>query len=394
MNMSGVIVFLPRGVAGEPPVLLETLLFTPGAVWLAETLKRSGVDRFLVVCHGDDQEGAAHCFPEGTVFVTSDTQDADNRLADFLSASEGSVTVITGAVLMAQEGARRLFAAAPLPAGDPTGVFRVDAAVLREALGARDGFETVLHSRGEAFGCRDEVFEGVLPFGFSWESRARVGIMARKLEAARLAAGGVRFIDSDSVYVDPTVTVGAGTVLLPGTILRGKTVIGSRCEIGPNAMVRDCAVGDNVVINASQCNESVIGNHAKVGPFAYIRPGCTIGADTKVGDFVEVKNSVIGDGTKISHLTYVGDSDVGKNVNLGCGTVTVNYDGAAKFRTVVGDNAFVGCNSNLIAPVQIGEGAYVAAGSTITDNVPSDGLAIARAPQIIKSQWAARRKKK
>ena len=204
----------------------------------------------------------------------------------------------------------------------------------------------------------------------------------------------MRFPDPEAVYIDPAVTVGEGTVLLPGTILRGRTVIGRNCEIGPNSMVRDCAVGDDVLVNASQCNESVIGSHSKVGPFAYIRPGCTVGADTKVGDFVELKNSVVGDGTKISHLTYVGDSDVGRGVNLGCGTVTVNYDGAAKFRTVVGDRAFVGCNSNLIAPVKIGAGAYVAAGSTVTDDVPAESLAIARAPQTVKAQWAAKRRKK
>lgn len=213
-------------------------------------------------------------------------------------------------------------------------------------------------------------------------------------QRARLADAGVVMMDPASVFVEPTVTVGAGTILLPGTILRGATRIGERCTIGPNTMITDCTVGDEATVNSSQLNESTVGPRAKVGPFAYVRPGCTIGADTKVGDFVEVKNSVIGDGTKISHLTYVGDSDIGKKVNLGCGTVTVNYDGSAKFRTVVGDGAFVGCNANLIAPVTVGDGAYVAAGSTVTDDVPSDSLAIARAPQVIKVQWAARRRRK
>jgi len=200
--------------------------------------------------------------------------------------------------------------------------------------------------------------------------------------------------DPATVYVEATVTVGEGTVILPGTILRGNTVIGKNCEIGPNSMIRDCTVEDGAVVNASQCNESTIGANAKIGPFAYLRPDSHVGADTKVGDFVEVKNSTIGDGTKISHLTYVGDSDIGKNVNLGCGTVTVNYDGAAKFRTVVGDGAFVGCNANLIAPVHVGAGAYVAAGSTVTDDVPEDSLAIARARQTIKIEWASIRRQK
>ncbi len=394
MNMTDAIVFLPRGAGGEAPTLLEALLFTPGAVWLAEALKHSGVGRFLVVCHGGDRERAARCFPEGTTFITGEPEDANQKMTAFLSGTESGVAVITGAVFLTREGAQRLSAPEPLPSGEPTGVFRADAAVLLAALAEGAGLTDAARARGETFGRKAGRFEGVLPIGSSWQSREEAALFARRAEVARLAGAGVRFIDPAGVYVDPTVTVGEGTVLLPGTILRGRTAIGRNCEIGPNSMVRDCAVGDGVVINASQCNESIIGSHAKIGPFAYIRPGCAVGANTKVGDFVEVKNSTIGDGTKISHLTYVGDSDLGKNVNLGCGTVTVNYDGTSKFRTVVGDNAFVGCNTNLVAPVSVGSGAYIAAGSTITENVPADGLAIARALQTVKPQWAARRKKK
>ena len=180
--------------------------------------------------------------------------------------------------------------------------------------------------------------------------------------------------------------------MLPGVILRGRTVIGPECELGPNTMIRDCVIGRGVTVNASQLNESTVEEGTKVGPFAYIRPGCHVGREVKVGDFVELKNSTIGDGTKISHLTYVGDSNVGGHVNFGCGTVTVNYDGTSKFRTTIGDNAFIGCNTNLVAPVKIGDGAYTAAGSTITDDVPADSLAIARSIQVVKKQWAARRR--
>lgn len=207
-----------------------------------------------------------------------------------------------------------------------------------------------------------------------------------------LLESGVRMMDPGAVYVEAGVTVGAGTLLLPGTILRGNTVVGENCEIGPNTMLTDCTVGDGAVINSSQCNESTIESGAHVGPFAYIRPNCHVGRDVKVGDFVELKNSTIGEGTKISHLTYVGDSDVGGHVNFGCGTVTVNYDGTSKFRTVIGDHAFIGCNTNLVAPVRVGEGAYTAAGSTITDEVPADSLAIARTRQTVKKQWAAKRR--
>ena len=155
---------------------------------------------------------------------------------------------------------------------------------------------------------------------------------ALEQKRAALLAAGVLMMDPSAVYVEAGVTVGAGTLLLPGTILRGNTVIGEHCEIGPNTMLTDCTVGDGAVINSSQCNESTIDAGAHVGPFAYIRPNCHVGKDVKVGDFVELKNSTIGDGTKISHLTYIGDSDVGSQCNFGCGTVVVNYDGKKKYR--------------------------------------------------------------
>lgn len=394
MKLEGAIVFLPRGAGGEEPELLRPLLLSPGALWLTEELRRFGINSFLAVCHRDDQERTARCFPENTVFITDDMSDADARLEAFLSGCSGSVVVVTGAALLSGEGVRRLSAPEPLPRGGSTGVYRMEASALREAMRGGKSFEESLAAGGEAFGYAAGRFEGALPLSAESGEKESVWALARKLQCDRLKNGGVCILDPDSVYIDPTVTAGEGTVILPGAILRGKTVIGKDCEIGPHCMVRDCAVGDGAVVNASQCNESVIGCRAKIGPFAYIRPGCNVGADTKVGDFVEVKNSVIGDGTKISHLTYVGDSDIGRHVNLGCGTVTVNYDGAGKFRTVVEDNAFVGCNSNLIAPVKIGRGSYVAAGSTVTDDVPADSLAIARAPQTVKTQWAVKRKKK
>ena len=208
---------------------------------------------------------------------------------------------------------------------------------------------------------------------------------------AALLAAGVLMMDPSTVYVEEQVQVGAGTLLLPGTILRGNTVIGAGCEIGPNTMITDCAVGDGAVVNSSQCNESVIDAGAHVGPFAYIRPNCHVGKDVKVGDFVELKNSSIGDGTKISHLTYIGDSDVGEHCNFGCGTVVVNYDGKQKYRTTIGDHCFIGCNTNLVSPVSIGDWAYTAAGSTITSDVPEHNLAIARARQVNKEQWHDKR---
>ncbi|MEG3029569.1 MAG: DapH/DapD/GlmU-related protein [Oscillospiraceae bacterium] len=201
-------------------------------------------------------------------------------------------------------------------------------------------------------------------------------------------AKGVEFFTSHGILIDETVTIGAGTKILPGTILKGNTKIGENCVIGPNSLLENCTVESGAVINACQCYQSVIMEGAKIGPFTQIRPDCVIGKGAKIGDFVEVKNSNIGEGTAIAHLTYIGDSDVGRHVNFGCGVVTVNYDGENKNRTTIGDYAFIGCNSNLIAPVKIGMGAYTAAGSTITKDVGDTDLAVARARQENKIGWA------
>lgn len=224
--------------------------------------------------------------------------------------------------------------------------------------------------------------------------KIRQSYQARLERVARLMAAGVEVMDPATVYIEGDVRVGPGTVILPCTMLRGRVEIGRDCTIGPNAVLQDCIIGNGVTVNASQLTQSTVGAGAKIGPFAYIRPNSHIGRDVKVGDFVEIKNSTLGDGTKVSHLTYVGDSDVGEGVNFGCGTVTVNYDGVTKFRTTIRDHAFIGCNTNLVAPVTVGEGAYTAAGSTITDEVPPDSLAIARSPQVNKKNWALKKRKK
>lgn len=212
----------------------------------------------------------------------------------------------------------------------------------------------------------------------------------RKVEALMLA--GVTIIDPDKVQVTTNVKVGRDTVLYPGTVLEGDTVIGEDCVIGSNTSLNNCKVGDNTKILETVGIDSEIGSDTNVGPFAYLRPGTKVGSDVKIGDFVEVKNSTIDDGTKVAHLTYIGDADVGKRVNFGCGTVVVNYDGVNKHRTIIEDDCFIGCNTNLVSPVVVRHGAYTAAGSTITDEVPPESLAIARSKQVVKEQWTAKRK--
>ena len=199
---------------------------------------------------------------------------------------------------------------------------------------------------------------------------------------------GVTIVDPDQTYIAPSVEIANDVVIEPGTVIRGRTIIASDTVIGPNSEIEDCIIGESTVINHSVVHQSEIGSRVNIGPFAHIRPQSEIHDDVKVGNFVEVKKSIVEENSKISHLSYIGDADVGKDVNIGCGTITVNYDGENKYKTIIKDGAFIGCNSNLIAPVTIGAGALVAAGSTINKNVPADALSIARAKQINKENYA------
>ena len=210
-----------------------------------------------------------------------------------------------------------------------------------------------------------------------------IKLMQKRINQKHMYAG-VTIIDSDNTYIEDSVIIGRDTIIYPNTYLENGTIIGSHCTIGPNTRVINSTVRNNVTIESSKVVESVIDDGTNVGPFAYLRPGSNLGKNVKIGDFVEVKKSTIGDNSKSSHLSYIGDAEVGKNVNIGCGVVFVNYDGKNKHKTIVGDGAFVGSNSNLIAPVTVEEGGYVAAGSTITDDVKKGDLAIARARQVNK----------
>ncbi|MBP5604049.1 MAG: bifunctional UDP-N-acetylglucosamine diphosphorylase/glucosamine-1-phosphate N-acetyltransferase GlmU, partial [Ruminiclostridium sp.] len=221
-------------------------------------------------------------------------------------------------------------------------------------------------------------------------------ITAKMQVIGKLLAEGVEFVSADGIIIGRKVKIGQDTLILPGTIIRGNTVIGEGCTIGPNSLIENCKIGNSVILNSVQAYESRICDNVKAGPFVQLRPGTTLHDGVKIGDFVEIKNSEIGRNTAVAHLTYVGDSDVGKGVNFGCGCVTANYDGINKYRTKIGDNAFIGCNTNLIAPVEIGENAATAAGSTITMPVPPDSLAIERSQARIIDHWEknSQRKKK
>lgn len=200
----------------------------------------------------------------------------------------------------------------------------------------------------------------------------------------------VFIMDMNTTYISSGIEIGENTQILPNTIIRGNTKIGANCILGPNTVIENMQIGDNVKINSSQAFDSIIDDNTTVGPFAYIRPESNIGKNVKIGDFVEIKKSTLGEGTKVSHLTYIGDATVGKNVNFGCGSVVVNYDGYNKYQTVVEDNAFIGCNTNLVSPVRVEKGAFTAAGSTITSDVLENSLAVARTKQKNIPDWASK----
>ena len=194
---------------------------------------------------------------------------------------------------------------------------------------------------------------------------------------------GVTIINPATTHISSEAIIGSDTIIKPGTVIEGKTVIGEDCVIGPNSHIVNTTIGDRTTIHSSVLVDSIVGNETAIGPFAHLRPESSLGDKVKIGNFVEVKKSSLGNNSKVSHLSYIGDAEVGQNVNIGCGTITVNYDGKNKYKTTIEDGVFVGCNSNLVAPVTLKEGSYVAAGSTITKEVPSDALAVARARQKI-----------
>ncbi|MFB9273883.1 bifunctional UDP-N-acetylglucosamine diphosphorylase/glucosamine-1-phosphate N-acetyltransferase GlmU [Cohnella cellulosilytica] len=246
----------------------------------------------------------------------------------------------------------------------------------------------ILRDRGEriaASRCKDPVeATGV-------NDRVALGeaerLMRQRINEAH-QANGVTIVDPANTYIEAGVAIGQDTIVYPGTFLRGSTSIGSDCAIGPSADLKDTIVGDGSTVRQTVAEGAEISEGCAVGPFAYLRPGTKLGRQVKVGDFVEIKNATIGEGSKVPHLSYVGDAIVGSGVNIGCGAITANYDGYNKSMTEIGDNAFIGSNANLIAPVKIGSGAYVVAGSTITHNVADNDLAVARERQVNKPGYA------
>jgi len=227
------------------------------------------------------------------------------------------------------------------------------------------------------------------------EQLAHCTALLRRRINRGLMLGGVSMIDPETTYIDPNVQVGPDTVIHPGVHLRGQTRVGTQCVIEPGVVIVDCELADQVHVKAgSVLEESKVGSHTDIGPMAHLRPGTELAGKNKIGNFVETKKAVIGLGSKASHLTYLGDADIGAGVNIGCGVITCNYDGERKHRTVIEDSAFVGSDVQLVAPVRVGKGSYIGSGATITRDVPPDSLAISRPEQKNVEGWAKRRREK
>ncbi len=395
MSEQSAIICLPddRDTTGlKKPLMLQPMSGSPLLSWMVRLMRDSGYTKFLLSCDDEFRDAALACFPASAVTTAGpDPKAADLR--DFLSQAEDSLLVVTAPALLGGRalGAVNEFTQDAEDAGmlEGCGCYTVSAESIASVMDAANfdlaRFASVLGTElTEADGAMAISDPGAV---------ADFQSIFKRLRNYYLYADGVEVWDFDNCYVGPFAEVASGAVLMPGTILKGSTTIASGAVIGPNSLLENAVVGAGSTVNASQVYDSTIGERTNVGPFAYVRPNCTVGNDIKVGDFVELKNSTIGNGTKISHLTYVGDTDLGERINLGCGTVTVNYDGKNKYRCTVEDDCFIGCNTNMVAPVTIGKGSYVAAGSTITEDVPGDALAIARARQVNKPGWAEQRRK-
>jgi UDP-N-acetylglucosamine diphosphorylase/glucosamine-1-phosphate N-acetyltransferase len=244
----------------------------------------------------------------------------------------------------------------------------------------------ILKGQEEKVGALVTEFEETLGVNSRVELAKAEEIMKERINNKHLE-NGVTIIDPRSTYIGIDVIIGQDTIIYPGNVLEGNTEIGTDCMLYPNSRISNSKIGDNVEIQSSVILDSKVGGNTTVGPFAYIRPESVIGEKVRIGDFVEIKKSTIGNNTKVSHLTYIGDAEVGESCNFGCGTVVVNYDGKNKHKTKIGNNSFIGCNTNLVSPVEVKENTYIAAGSTITKEVPEGSLAIARAKQTNIEGW-------
>ena len=385
MNGLSAVIFVPddRSKTGYPePTMLSPILGAPLLTWLSHGLYESGIGRFFLMCHEADLSRALACLPPEAEVMTSEDSDPADQLHVFLSTAEEAeeeVTIITGPTLYL-----------PNVKGEGNGkspACLVEREILMDALDQEFTFSLFLYRNSKVL--RDsEGFYGVE----SPEAIPALLDLLRRDQALRLGRIGVQIMDPNSCYIAPTARFEHGVELLPGTMIRGNSLIRAGAKIGPWSVIEDSEIGEGSCVNVSQVYGSKIASEVLIGPYAHIRQGSDFARGVHVGSFVETKNAKLGENTWAAHLSDLGDTEIGQGCNIGCGTATANFDRVDKHRTLIGDNAFIGCNTVLVAPVQVGEGAYIGAGSTITENVPENALGIARSRQSNKKDWALKHK--
>ena len=389
MSGRSVLLFLPddtQKTGNGKPLFLQNVCGVPLLKWLAYALLENGVTRAFLACKPDSIEQAAACFPPQITVTTAQDENPADLLHVFLSTAdekEAEVLTVLGPAIYAPALAAQDPGKQPVSAG----VCTVSREALMGALDDDGSLTEFFRASGRMSTDRDGFFSVR-----SMEELAVWQPQLMQLRLTELARSGVEIRDYAGTFVSPETKIGIGTVLMPGTVISGNTVIGYGSVIGPHTQLTDCRIGNHTSVNASRAEHTVIGNDCEVGPFANLRPGTVIGNKCRAGAFVELKNTTVGDNAQIPHLSYLGDAVIGEGANIGCGTVTANFDRVTKHPTTVEKDAFIGCNTSLVAPVTVGEGAYVAAGSVITENIPAQALGIGRSRQSNRREWALKNK--
>ncbi len=434
------------------PKVLHPVAGLPMAAWPARLARELGCDpTVMVVGHGADevrealrgealsfavqaeQLGTGHAvlcarsalasFSGTLLLLCGDVpllrRETIERLLDYHRSQEAAVTILTaemadphgyGRIVREGDEVLRIVEEKDAMARERsirevnTGIYAFEAPFVFEALGGvgKDNAQgeyylTDVVAAARAAGkkvCALSAAEPAETMGINDRVQlAEAGALMRRRVNEALMRAGVTLLDPTTTYIDPSVEIGADTVVHPGAHLRGATRLGSGCTVEPGVIVTDCEIGDGVHLKAgSVMTEARIGDGCAIGPMAHLRPGTVLAGGNKLGNFVETKKAVLGEKSQASHLTYLGDTEIGKNVNIGCGTITCNYDGVNKHKTTIEDDVFVGSDTQFVAPVRIGRGALIAAGSTITRDVPPDSLALARTPQVNKEGWRLKKK--
>ena len=368
---------------------MSQVLFRPLIRWVWDNCTGAGIEKMICVAAGMDREEISGGLPEG---ASAACQEGLGCARAFLSEHrEADVLIVPGdAPFLFPEVLEEALRLHREEGNDATRIAWAGLWVRGEALlAALDRLpdcpapEDIPGALGASARVGDFAASGSLAGmrAGSFRQLAEVNRAARDMVLDRLYEAGVDIPLADGVMIDPRASIAPGARILPGTRIAGESRVGAGSVIGPNSLLENAVVGEGCVIDATYILGAVLEDDVQIGPFCRVRPGSHISAGVRIGNFVEVKNANVGPGTKSAHLTYIGDADVGARVNFGCGVCIANYDGIHKHRTVIGDDCFIGCNTNLVAPVTLGDGAYTAAGSTVTQDVPEDALCIARSRQ-------------